>query len=145
MSKINKTAAISGLRLRYDVPTKCTIVGEVLSSSFKTKKEQNNFINTLAEQNFINPMTVKLWIGKYQNVWKLGSQLPKGTMSFSFATVPNYKISLTNKKLKNIRKDLEFLTVSSQSNIYKNLKISDIKTNKPSEILDKLITNTKAK
>lgn len=146
MKKINKTAAVSGLRLRLDVPTKCQIVGEVLSTSFKTKKEQNAFITRLADQNFVNPVTVKLWVGKYQNIWKAGSELPSGTMSFSFATVPDNKIAATNSQLKNLRDALSKLANTSQTQYYNNLKASDVQSNKtPGEILDELVTNKKAK
>lgn len=146
MAKINKTANISGLRLRLDVATKCKIVGEVFSKTFKTKKEQNEFITKLASQNFVNPVTIKLWCGKYQNTWKLGSQLPEGTMSFAFATVPDKKVASTVAKLAVLREQLADVTNKQQTSYYSNLKAADVnKTRTPGEILDELVENQKAK
>ncbi len=137
---IIKTAAVSGLRLRLDVPTKCKIVEKVLSSTFLSKEDQNSFIELIATQNFINPLTVKIWCGKYQNTYKLGKALPKGTMSFSFATVPDKKILSTSKQLEDLRQTLTKLAKSSQSDYFGNLHASDVENSKtPKEILEELI------
>ena len=64
-TNMTKTAAISGLHIRMDVPTKCQLVELVLTKSFSAKKEQNAYIELLASQNFVNPITIKLWCGKY--------------------------------------------------------------------------------
>lgn len=146
MAKIRKVAAIAGLHVRLDVATKCKIVGEVLSQNFLTKKEQTKYITKLATENFVNPVTIKLWVGKYQNIWKIGSQLPEGTMSFAFATVPDNKIPSVNTRLADIRTTLSNLKDSSETQYYSGLKSADVRANKtPGEILDELILNKKAK
>lgn len=143
---MNKTAVISGLRIRLDVPTKCKLVEKVLTTSFKTKQEQNEFITSLAEQHFVNPVTIKLWCGKYQNSWKLGKELPKGTMSFAFATIPDSRLPATIKQLEDLRTALNTLTQKVQTKYHKNFKgvnMDSLKT--PGKILDELILNKKAK
>lgn len=143
---MTKTAVISGLHIRMDVPTKCELVELVLTKSFSSKKEQNAYIELLASQNFVNPLTIKLWCGKYQNTWKLGKALPKGTMSFAFATVPDYELPTVTAELKSIRETLTKLVDNSQTNYHSTLTTDDIKTTKtPGEILDELVTGKKAK
>lgn len=141
--KVSKTAIVSGLHLRLDVPTKCGIVESVLNKTFKTKKEQNAYITLLALQSFINPVTIKLWCGKYQNTWKLGKALPKGTMSFAFATIPNSEVPIVSKQLKDFRDNLQKFTIKTQTSLYGNLKQSDLQTVTPGSILNKLIINSK--
>jgi hypothetical protein len=138
--KINKTAAVSGLRLRLDVPTKCKIVEKVLTSTFNSKEDQNSFIELVATQNFVNPLTIKIWCGKYQNTYKIGKSLPIGTMSFAFATVPDNKILSASNQLEDLRKELAKIAKKSQSRYFANLKESDVETTKtPKEILEDLI------
>lgn len=141
-----KTAAIRGLKISYDVPTKCELVQQVLSKSFKTKKEQNEFIQALAEQNFVNQLTIKMWCGKYQNTWKLGKDLPKGTMAFAFATVPSKIIPYVTAELQTMRNTLAKFKTNAEILYYGNLKAGDVGSTKtPGAILDDLILNKKAK
>ena len=141
---MTKTAVISGLHLRMDVPTKCKLVELVLTKSFSSKKEQNAYIELLASQHFVNPITIKLWCGKYQNTWKFGKALPKGTMSFAFATVPDYELPTVTAELKNIRDNLTKLVDDSQTDYHGTLTADDIKkTRTPGEVLDELVTGKK--
>ena len=143
---MTKTAAISGLHIRMDVPTKCKLVELVLTKSFSSKKEQNAYIELLASQNFVNPITIKLWCGKYQNTWKFGKALPKGTMSFSFVTVPDYELPTVTAKLKRLRDTLTKLVEDFQTDYHSTLTADDIKTTKtPGKILDELVRNKKDK
>lgn len=138
---MKKTASIRGTKIVLDVPTKCLIVEEVLNKTFKTKEDQLAFIESLAQQCFVNPVTIKFWCNKYQNTYKLGKLLPKGTMSFAFSTVPDDKLPTTIKQLEDLRKILSKLAIDSQTCYHSNLKSSDFTNTKPSkEILDKLIT-----
>lgn len=142
---MTKTAVISGLHIRMDVPTKCRLVELVLTKSFSSKKEQNAYIELLASQNFVNPITIKLWCGKYQNTWKFGKNLPKGTMSFAFATLPDYELPSVTTELKTIRDTLTALVEDTQTDYHSTLTADDIKTTKtPGEVLDELVTNKKA-
>ena len=142
---MTKTAVISGLHIRLDVPTKCRIVEAVLTKQFQTKQEQNEYIQVIAAQHFVNPVTVKLWCGKYQNTWKFGKALPDGTMSFAFATVPENKLALANTALTQIRASLRTTTLKSQTKYHATLTQADIETTKfPSFNLDELITTKKA-
>lgn len=137
---MTKTAAISGLHIRMDVPTKCRIVGTILSKSFSTTKEQNQFIEALASQSFVNPVTIKLWCGKYQNTWKIGQQLPNGTMSFTFATIPETKLASAYAQLLDLRERLSAMTDKVQTSYYQSLKATDVQPIKtPREILNELI------
>lgn len=141
---MTKTAVISGLHIRMDVPTKCKLVELVLTKSFSSKKEQNAYIELLASQNFVNPITIKLWCGKYQNTWKFGKALPKGTMSFAFATVPDYELPSVTAELKTIRDTLTALADESQTDYHSTLTADDIKkTRTPGEVLDELVTSKK--
>lgn len=141
---MTKTAVISGLHIRMDVPTKCKLVELVLTKSFSSKKEQNAYIELLASQNFVNPITIKLWCGKYQNTWKFGKALPKGTMSFAFATLPDYELPSVTAELKTIRDTLTKLADESQTDYHSTLTADDIKkTQTPGEILDELVTGRK--
>ena len=143
---MTKAAVISGLHIRMDVPTKCKLVELVLTKSFSAKKEQNAYIELLASQNFVNPVTIKLWCGKYQNTWKFGKTLPKGTMSFAFATVPDYDVLIVTECLKELRGKLTKLVDDSQTDYHSTLTADDIKTTKtPGKILDELVTGKKAK
>lgn len=142
---MTKTAAVSGLHIRMDVPTKCRIVEAILTKSFSTKKEQNAHIELIATQNFVNSITIKLWCGKYQNTWKFGKLLPDGTMSFAFATVPENKLPLTITALKQIRNTLKTTTQKAQTKYHGTLTADDIETTKtPGAILDELVSNKKA-
>lgn len=141
---MTKTAVISGLHIRMDVPTKCKLVELVLTKSFSSKKEQNAYIELLASQNFVNPITIKLWCGKYQNTWKFGKALPKGTMSFAFATLPDYELPTVTAELKTIRDTLTALVEETQTDYHSTLTADDIKTTKtPGEVLDELVTGRK--
>lgn len=80
-------AKISGLSIRYDVPTKCTLVSLILTKQYKTNDELTAFINEQAAKFHINPLTVKNWISTYYDCYRLGMQLPAGVMSHSFTTI----------------------------------------------------------
>ena len=97
------TAAITGLRIRYDVPTKCTIVQQVLSKSFKSKKVMNQYIDTLASKYAVNPVSIKVWIGKYGQTYKQGINLPAGTMSYVFQPLQGKQIAEVEGKLSELR------------------------------------------
>lgn len=141
---MTKTAVISGLHIRMDVPTKCKLVELVLTKSFSSKKEQSAYIELLASQNFVNPITIKLWCGKYQNTWKFGKNLPKGTMSFAFATLPDYELPSVTTELKTIRDTLTALVEDTQTDYHSTLTREDVKTTKtPGEVLDELVTSKK--
>ena len=138
---MTKTAAISGLHIRLDVPTKCRIVETILTKNFSTSIEQNEYIEAIASKAFVNPVTIKLWCGKYQNTWKIGKKLPEGTMSFAFATVPEDKFVSAHTQLAYLRDRLVEVINRSQTKCYSILTKTDVtKTKTPSEVLDKLIT-----
>ena len=98
-----KTAAITGLHIRYDVPTKCKLVEQVLSKSFKSKKALNHYINTLASKYVVNPVSIKVWISKYGQTYKQGINLPAGTMSYAFQPIKGKEISKVAAELEKLR------------------------------------------
>ena len=104
------TAKISGLSIRYDVPTKCTLVADILSKQYQTNDELVAYIKEQAQALNVNYITIRTWIGMYGDCYQLGMQLPKGVMSHSFTTI-NTKADLkqTFKDLAKIRLDLDSL------------------------------------
>lgn len=104
------TAKISGLHIRYDVPTKCQLVSTILSKQYQTNEELVAFIKEQAALLHVNYITIRTWIGMYGNCYRLGMQLPKGVMSHSFTTINN-KTDLNNtfKELAQIRAALDSL------------------------------------
>lgn len=137
---MTKTAAISGLRMRLDIPTKCRIVETILTKTFSTSTEQNAYIEAIASKAFVDPVTIKLWCGKYQNTWKIGKKLPEGTMSFAFATVPDDKFVSAHTQLAYLRDRLVEVTDITQTKCYSTLTAADVsKTKIPSKVLAQLI------
>ena len=76
------TAAITGSRIRLDVPTKCTIVERILTKKYNSKEELYAFIDAQASKHYVNPITVKMWCAQYADIYKVGKQLPDGVMSY---------------------------------------------------------------
>ena len=104
------TGKISGLSIRYDVPTKCQIVANILTTQHRTNDELVAYIKEQATALNVNYITVRTWIGMYGDCYLLGMQLPKGVMSHSFTTI-NSKTDLKQayKDLAKIRLDLDSL------------------------------------
>ena len=102
------TAKISGLHIRYDVQTKCTIVSTILSKPYQNHDQLVAAIKEQAALLHVNYITIRTWIGMYGDCYQLGMQLPKGVMSHSFTTINN-KTDLNNtfKELAQIRASLE--------------------------------------
>ena len=109
------TAKISGISIRYDVPTKCSIVAIILNNSYQTKQELVAFIKEQAALYNVNYITIRTWIGMYGHSYQLGMQLPKGVMSHSFETINN-KTDLNNtfKELTQIRASLDSLKLKRE-------------------------------
>jgi len=126
----NAHAAIAGLRLRLDVPTKCRIVELILTRTFESKKALNDYISIVAVSYNVNPVTVKLWVSKYATTYKAGKQLPKGTMSFTFTTLNEKKIPKAEKSLLKLRNELNAIKAKYHPDIKRT----------PNEILDELIS-----
>ena len=104
------TAKISGLTCRYDVPTKCQIVSDILTKQFQTQQELVAFIKEQAITYHVNYITIRTWIGMYGHCYQLGMQLPKGVMSHSFTTINNKTdLKQTLKELTQIKASLESL------------------------------------
>ena len=104
------TAKISGLSIRYDVPTKCTLVADILSKQYQTNDELVAYIKEQAQALNVNYITIRTWIGMYGHCYQLGMQLPKGVMSHSFTTINNKTdLKQTLKELTQIKASLESL------------------------------------
>jgi hypothetical protein len=99
-------SAISGLSVRHDVKTKCTIVQYFLTTKFSSQEQQKLAIEATATQLYVNPITIKLWINKFQHTYKQGLTLPKGVMSYSFNTIPNKKLAKVHSELQAIKNKL---------------------------------------
>lgn len=99
----NRTAAIAGLHIRYDVRTKAYIVNSVLSKTFKSNKALNEFINAQAARYNITSVSIKVWCAKYATTYKQGMKLPKGVMSYSFTPIQGNTISEVSNKLTKLR------------------------------------------
>lgn len=103
------TAAISGMHLRMDVPTKCTVVESILTQTFADKEALNAFINTQALKLDVNPVTIKLWCSKYADIFLIGKQLPAGVMSFVVDPLDQSAITKVRPQLESIRNSLSTL------------------------------------
>jgi hypothetical protein len=121
--------AIAGLRLRYDVPTKCTLVQDILTRTFADKSAVNEYIAMLATTYNVNPVTIKLWCAKYASTYSIGMTLPTGTMSFVTAPITGPEIAVVDKKLTTIRDNFIAL----------KLKYHPDTNRTSSEVLDELI------
>lgn len=104
------TAKISGLHIRYDVATKCEIVGTILAKTYQSKPEIVATIKEHAAKLRVNYITVRTWIAMYGDCYHLGIQLPKGVMSHSFTTLNTQTdIAKAHKELAKIRYTIEGL------------------------------------
>ena len=130
-TKQKPSAAITGLRLRYDVATKCSIVHKVLKNNYPTKKDLNDQIEILANQYNVSTMSIKVWCAKYATNYKVGIKLPAGVMSFTGTPIKGKEISKVEAKLKNLR---------DKALVIKNKYHPDTGST-PREVLDELILN----
>ena len=109
------TAKISGLHIRFDVPTKCTIVGTILTKTYQSKQEMVATIKEHAAKLKVNYITVRTWIAMYGDCYQLGQQLPKGVMSHSFTTLNTQTdIVQAHKELAKIRQTIESLKLTRE-------------------------------
>ena len=133
-------SAITGLHTRYDVKTKCKVVEQILNTSFSSKEEANEYITAVAESLEVNPVTIKLWISKYELTYKEGLKLPDGVMSYSFLTIDDSQISEVNSKLLKVRQKLNKVRSSYETTTLPNVTTAQIRDcRKSQEILDELI------
>ena len=103
------TAAITGMHIRMDVKTKCTVVESILTQTFADKEALNEFINTQALKLDVNPVTIKLWCSKYADIFLIGKQLPAGVMSFVADPLNQAAITKVRPQLESIRNSLSTL------------------------------------
>lgn len=97
------SAAIAGLRIRYDVPTKCRIVKEILSMSYPDKETLNADIDKLALKYNVTSVSIKVWCAKYAHTFEQGIKLPAGVMSFTATPITGKEIAIVEAKLKELR------------------------------------------
>jgi hypothetical protein len=103
------TAAITGMHIRMDVKTKCTVVESILTQTFADKEALNAFINIQALKLDVNPVTIKLWCSKYADIFLIGKQLPAGVMSFVVDPLDQSAINKVRPQLESIRSSLSTL------------------------------------
>ena len=133
-------SAITGLHTRYDVKTKCKVVESIFNKTFSSKEEANEYIAAIAETLEVNPVTIKLWISKYELTYKEGLKLPNGVMSYSFLTIDDSQVSKVNSKLLKVRQKLNSIRSSYETTTLPNVTTAQIRGNRKSkEILDELI------
>ena len=138
------TAAIAGTHIRYDVPSKCTVVHRVLSKTYKSKKHQNDTIAQIALELEVNPVTIKSWVSKYHNTFSLGMKLPRGTMAHAFTAIPESSISSVNNSLRSIRNAIIDLKMSNEVSTIDSHTADDLRTTAtPKQILNELIEGKK--
>lgn len=139
------TAKISGLHIRYDVSTKCEIVGTILSKTYQSKPEMVATIKEHAAKLRVNYITVRTWIAMYGDCYHLGIQLPKGVMSHSFTTLNTQTdIVQAHKELAKIRSAIEGLKLTREKS--NNPKYARPKTKQTStQILSGLFTDLDTK
>lgn len=125
------TAAITGLHIRLDVPTKCRIVRTILLNQYQTKVDLTKAIKLLANQYNVSPMSIKVWCAKYADIYEQGIKLPAGVMAFT----PN---PLKGKIIKEVNTKLEKLR-NKQLVIKRKYHPESGKT--PKNVLDELILN----
>ena len=137
------TSAVSGLHVRLDVKTKCEIVKEILTKRFTAKGDINVIIRSMADAVGVNPVTIRLWISKYEHTYPYGLTLPDGVMSYSFLTIPQAKLSKVRTDLTAIRNQLTSLRKSHEVSSI-SVPAATIRNWKPSSlILDKLVDQPK--
>jgi len=140
---MKRVAAIAGMGIRYDVPTKCHAVAIVLKQKFPSKADQDDFIKEVSTMLGVNPMTIKSWISKYHNTYHLGMSLPTGTMSHSFVVLEDAAIPKAKDKLIKLREKLVALRREYETSTVADIAASDLRSTKtPKEILEELIVNT---
>lgn len=109
------TAKISGLHIRYDVATKCEVVGTILNRQYQNHQELVATIKEQAAKLKVNYITIRTWIAMYGDCYQLGKQLPKGVMSHSFTTLNTQTdIAQTTKELIQLRATLEALKLKKE-------------------------------
>ena len=141
---MHKTAAVSGTRIRYDVPSKCQAVAAVLEQKYSSKEEQAKFISELAADMEVNSVTIKAWVFKYHKTYRLGMQLQKGVMSHAFTVVENDKIPAVNVQLAAIRSAIVNMRETYETSSVSGRNAADLRTrHTPKEILNELIENRK--
>jgi hypothetical protein len=123
--------AIAGLRLRYDVPTKCTVVQDILTRKFADKEDVNTYITGIATRYKVNPATIKVWCAKYASTYSIGMTLPTGTMAFVATPITGPEIAVVDKQLTTIRNNFIAL----------KLKYHPDTKRTPSEVLDELVSD----
>lgn len=126
------SAAIAGLHLRLDVPTKCRIVELILTKDLSSSEEYNNYIEIVATSYNVNPVTIKMWVSKYEKFYTVGKLLPKGTMSFSFTTIDGSIIPKAEVSLEKLRNELS--TIKEKYHPGQNKRT-------PRQIIDELVSN----
>jgi hypothetical protein len=129
--KITTAGAIRGLKIMYDVPTKCAIVQAITTRTFADKSALNDYIALLATTYNVNPVTIKLWCAKYADTYSIGLTLPTGTMSFVATPITGAEIAVVDKKLTTIRDNFIAL----------KLKYHPETNRTPSEVLDELVSD----
>lgn len=97
------TAAIAGLHIRLDIPTKCNIVKAVVSTTYNSKEELTKTIEVLAVKYNVSPQSIKVWCAKYANTYEEGVALPAGVMAFTPNPLKGKVIKEVNKKLEELR------------------------------------------
>ena len=128
-STLNQTAAITGMHIRYDLPTKCTIVEHILTTKFTNKESLNQFIQGYADTLKVHPVTIKLWCAQFVDTFPIGKTLPAGTMSYVAHPLDKQAIGVVQPQLTLIREKLSALKT----------KYHGVRTKTPSDILEELI------
>lgn len=137
-------STISGISTRYDVKSKCKVVEHLLTQEYKDKKHLNTVIENIAESLMVNPVTVKLWIHKYQHTYKEGLKLPDGVMSYSPLVIDEKDLVYVKRKLKIVKNKINTIKKEHEKTLSKvSAKTLREGTKKPSELLNKLIGETK--
>jgi len=131
---------ISGTKIMYDVPTKCTTVNNVLTGKFSSKKAIDSHIKTQAKSLGVNPVTIKAWIAKYAHTHEVGMGLPPGTMRHDFLTVSGTKaIRVVRTKLKKVRLKIKAIN-EEHSSTHTTIPLSKLRAEPtPGEILEELL------
>lgn len=131
--KTQVAGAIRGLKIVYDVPTKCSIVQMILANTYPTKEDLNDQIEMLANQYNVSTMSIRVWCAKYATNYKQGIKLPAGVMSFTITPIKGKEIAKVEAKLKDLR---------DKALVIKSKYHPDTGAT-PREILDELILDKK--
>jgi transposase-like protein len=134
------TSAVVGYRTRYDVKTKCQIVKLVLERNYNSKAELKAYLSDLATSLHVNPVTIKLWITKYEKTYPYGLDLPDGVMSYSFLTIDDTRLPTVLRKLSQIRAQLAAVCIDHEASTIP-VPSEEIRSYRRSmSILDELLT-----